>query len=173
MKGVLRRLLLSTTVYESVFCVIILFTAHTGVCKESEEKGVILGFAFVRSSPVLRVRSLSLVPNDFHNKVPQLIALSSVCFDFTKFLLLPPSQVTSKVNSKHFHSCWCYTATVSSIWLDVVSYLHIDLVLRWFHHRQLRVRVLLWSTRCCEALLRHSSQHAVPHLLLQRWLGQR
>lgn len=122
------------------------------------------------------LRSLSLFANDFHNKVPQLIALSSVCFDFTKFLLLPPSQVTSKVNSQHFHSCWCYTATVSSIWLDVVSYLHIDLVLRWFHHRQLRVRVLLWSTRCCcccEALLRHSSQHAVPHLLLQRWLGQR
>lgn len=52
--------------------------------------------------------SLSLVSNDFHNKVPQLIAPSSVCFDFTKFLLLPPSQVTSKVNSQHFHSrCHC------------------------------------------------------------------
>lgn len=64
---------------------------------------------------VLRVRSLSLVPNDFHNKVPQLIALSSVCFDFTKFLLLPPSQVTSKVNSQHFHSCWGYCYCVLNL----------------------------------------------------------
>lgn len=80
---------------------------------------MILGFAFVRSSPSsTSLRSLSLVPNDFHNKVPQLIALSSVCFDFTKFLLLPPSQVTSKVNSQHFHSCWGATLCPQFGWMS-------------------------------------------------------
>lgn len=69
--------------------------------------------------------SLLLVSNDFHNKVPQLIALSSVCFDFTKFLLLPPSQVTSKVNSQHFHSCchcpqfgWMSCRICTSTWFS-------------------------------------------------------
>lgn len=87
------------------------YSLHTQVCaKRAKKKG---GDSWVCFRQIFAKFyecpcSLSLVSNDFHNKVPQLIALSSVCFDFTKFLLLPPSQVTSKVNSQHFHSrCHC------------------------------------------------------------------
>lgn len=147
------------------------YSLHRCVLRERRKKRVILDFAFVRSSPSSTARSLSLVPNDFHNKVPHLIAQSSVCFDLTKFLLLPPLQVTSKVNSQHFHSCcWCYCPQFGwmSCRICTSTWFSGGFIIDNFD------QVLLWSTQrccCCEALLRHTSQHAVP--LPQQWLGQR
>lgn len=61
---------------------------------------------------------------------------------------------------------------MSSIWLDVVSYLHIDLVLRWFHHRQLRPSTFMVNTATAAAArllqLRHSELGGFTHYVATR-----